>query len=644
MLVLSFELSCSENFFKVRHNEQTVTFHLHGHPSRSAARRDVVKELAKRVQESQILKDRPYRFPMTWQQDKGMYPSDIKLNLAGDPTLAFARDTASVFDNNMFASAWVTTCLLETYLYAGGPRPTDSQLTLALQAIGQYHDKNLPFNNSVMNFWPQVYNQTTGMWVSTPTNMLKSYQIFDVIPVKVLEDLLKALGLSELEHFLESILSMRSTFERAFHIPPDFDDTFVNLGLGALLKDLQQEFPEVQALWSSQNTNLTSVLDALRRYAYRPFSQDQSVNTIDTRTYYYIRHFLTEAQARQEDIALVPTWVQNLDQARKDYYKGVAMPYQMNNVDVTVSANAIYGLTASVLSGLLPASLLEDPLIRQIYVNTTSMVASQISHRLYNRRDLELTYYPSVFEFYWFVSRTYSRLASASLSAKLPPVLREVLDILKPVLEGSMTDAVVSKAQSLTQDMIYFDDFLGDGDVDRHNRTVIRGEDRLFTTSMAINALLSTWTLFDDANRTLTWKDDTPSVVRTTVEKSVRFLDTYILADTYKPWNTFFSGSTKGTSSMPFGFPSNRVEYLNGTVIHDDKQFPEGGPFLFGVRGLIPESQYQVLIREKHFGMSTPTNFTSFNEPGGYFPFWTSSAYTESTTMLALARYDSIVN
>lgn len=52
-----------------------------------------------------------------------------------------------------------------------------------------------------------------------------------------------------------------------------------------------------------------SLVEALRQYAYRPFSGDQNVNTIDPRTFYYMRHFLGEAEARKEDIALVPTWV-----------------------------------------------------------------------------------------------------------------------------------------------------------------------------------------------------------------------------------------------------------------------------------------------------------------------------------------------
>ena len=39
---------------------------------------------------------------------------------------------------------------------------------------------------------------------------------------------------------------------------------------------------------------------------------------------------------------------------------------------------------------------------------------------------------------------------------------------------------------------------------------------------------------------------DTPTDVKKVVAASVNFLNTYILGDEYKPWNTFFSGSFKG--------------------------------------------------------------------------------------------------
>ncbi|KAH3782482.1 hypothetical protein DPMN_160397 [Dreissena polymorpha] len=77
-------------------------------------------------------------------------------------------------------------------------------------------------------------------------------------------------------------------------IPPDFDDTFVNLGLGLLLAEMKDEFTETLAQWRSQNTNVTSVFEALKKYAYHPNSNDSNINAIDCRTYFYLRHFLQQ--------------------------------------------------------------------------------------------------------------------------------------------------------------------------------------------------------------------------------------------------------------------------------------------------------------------------------------------------------------
>lgn len=56
--------------------------------------------------------------------------------------------------------------------------------------------------------------------------------------------------------------------------------------------------------------------------------------------------------------------VQNLQDAKDGYKRGVAMPFEINNVDVTVSANVVNGLTTAVLSGLLPADTLDEPLLK----------------------------------------------------------------------------------------------------------------------------------------------------------------------------------------------------------------------------------------------------------------------------------------
>lgn len=100
--------------------------------------------------------------------------------------------------------------------------------------------------------------------------------------------------------------TFRSMFAAAFHIPPDFDDTFVNIGLGSLLKEIPS-FTDLFQKWQSANSNLTSALNALKHYAYRPHSNISRVNTIDPRTYFYLHKFLEET--KKTNAAFVPTWV-----------------------------------------------------------------------------------------------------------------------------------------------------------------------------------------------------------------------------------------------------------------------------------------------------------------------------------------------
>jgi len=62
---------------------------------------------------------------------------------------------------------------------------------------------------------------------------------------------------------------VRSIFVPAFRIPPDFDDTFVNMGLGGLLMQFSYAFPEGLSTWRKHNANLHKVFENLKKYAYR---------------------------------------------------------------------------------------------------------------------------------------------------------------------------------------------------------------------------------------------------------------------------------------------------------------------------------------------------------------------------------------
>ncbi|CAC5386437.1 unnamed protein product [Mytilus coruscus] len=546
-----------------------------------------VQYLSYEVEKLQIKTNTHGTPPFSWQKDQGLYPSHVKLNFHGELQIAEIRELFKVFDNNMFATAWISSCLIEASMYGIGPVPKAEQIQLSLKAIGKYHDRNRPYNNSIMTFWSQVYNEGNRTWESAPKNLLDLFDLTNKFPSKLLEDFLKLIGLKDVEEVIEKLLKEKDIFLRAFHIPPDFDDTFVNIGFGSLLKESQ--FTDLYKEWTTLNTNVTSAFTALKKYAYRPFSPDTNQNSIDPRTYFYLRNFLTENLTKTA--ALVPTW--------------------------------------------------------NIYNHTTLLVSYELANNFSNRRDLALTYYPSKFECYWFTARTLAMLRRFKKTQPLPfPIMDTVLKRFTDVFNGPVLNDIVNSAVIDESQGIYFDDFLGDGDIGLDGSDLKRAEDRLFTTSMALNTLIDAFTVFDPASKKLQWVGSADNIkkVKKYVDGSVDFLKDFILGGTYKTWNAFFSGSGKGLKSLPFFYPANRLEFFNGTKIKPDK-FPSGGAFVVGFEGVVSDSDYAEMLKQPHFGQPTPIDFDGFNpkgEPEGFFPFWSSDAYTYATTMLGFSKYLNI--
>lgn len=60
--------------------------------------------------------------------------------------------------------------------------------------------------------------------------------------------------------------------------------------------------------------------------------------------------------------------------------------------------------------------------------------------------------------------------------------------------------------------------------------------------------------------------------------------------------------------------------------------------------GVVSEAEYQTLLKEKWFNLTTPLDFHGFNNYPDFWPFWSSEPYTYVTTMLALAKYTNTYN
>ena len=108
-----------------------------------------------------------------WEQQRGVYPCNIRNNFVGTVEAEALRDGVAIFDNNAFVTAWVSIILLEASHVTKGPAPTDQQLDLALEALSTYHDKNSPPGDGITMFWPQAYNSSAKLWYPDPVNIEK---------------------------------------------------------------------------------------------------------------------------------------------------------------------------------------------------------------------------------------------------------------------------------------------------------------------------------------------------------------------------------------------------------------------------------------------------------------------------------------
>ena len=92
--------------------------------------------------------------------------------------------------------------------------------------------------------------------------------------------------------------------------------------------------------------------------------------------------------------------------------------------------------------------------------------------------------------------------------------------------------------------------------------------------------------------------------------------------------------------TIPDFYPANRMEYLNGSKVHDMVHYP-GYQAIVAMQGVISEKDYSAMLSVPHFGRRTPLDFPGYNKEGTFFPFWSCEAYTYSTAMLAIASYDN---
>lgn len=259
------------------------------------------------------------------------------------------------------------------------------------------------------------------------------------------------------------------------------------------------------------------------------------------------------------------------------------------------------------------------------------------------RPDLAQVYYPSHYNFLWYGARTLFLLELVRQQGQtLPDVFNQVYSELA---DAYRNDVVKYFQQRVRSDSASFDDFLGVNDTNVFGKSAPTGEDRIFSTAQSVNVLLASFTHFNTTSGRLQWISNNQQIptVKAMVDRSVSWLIDN--AYKYKPFNCFFSGSVKSFSELPFWYPANDYQYLNGTKFDPstiDTTQSSLTDTIVGVNGYINEDEYQQMINQKHFNVSTPTTFNGYNVPKAEFPFWSSQPYTYAVTLLALAQYNNL--
>lgn len=180
--------------------------------------------------------------------------------------------------------------------------------------------------------------------------------------------------------------------------------------------------------------------------------------------------------------------MQSIDEQRKLYDKRCSMPFNMNNVDVTVGANAIYGITAGAIYNVngFGDVFMANPKMIQTYLNTTRFISWAIQTNFTNRPDLAQVYYPSRFNFLWYTSRTLFLIdnelqflhwgqgdqAHKSNLKRLEDILSEARGYLKEAFENDVTEYLIRNVVNATAQATYFRDFLGLNDTDFFGKPV----------------------------------------------------------------------------------------------------------------------------------------------------------------------------
>jgi len=596
-----------------------------------------VAKLLTTIQGMQFTQDKGFLPPFHWQEIKGFTPGHTFMNFKGGIGARTCRRDLTMLDNNAALGSALLSTSLEV-VEMGLATPNQGLITDALNGILACHDSNYPGKMPIYAFWPMKYNSQLHLYYQAPPNIFQitktfgsfsqgAEKFFDTIPV---------LGPAIYKKYFAKFL--HSPQAPSVTIPSDFDTSMYALVLGSRLK---QTFPSLFSKWLNTSSDLAGLANYMDMYAYKPFSTKANESSIDPRTYYWLRPYLLKKQAdakargMKASVSLATTWVTNLGR-NNQLFPWISMPYNVNNVEIGVLADVVYGLSLAIVNKITSSTSWFNTKVQQIYLNSAEVVAFGMDSGVhFNRVDLTALYYPYELYMPWFAAK--ARFTLTKSPKNQFAVMDKVRGILETSLRGSCWNYITKKAvTSGTQ--AYWDGWLGMGD--DHPSP----DDRLFVTGIALGTIVDIWSVGNYRNGTkcvYKWDPKAPQAAKDLATKAANFLQAEIFGNKYRKDNCATDEDAKTPYLIPHTFPANVNVRVNGSKVN-----PSTSPstmlgdidLVSAVQGIIDEKTYQALLKQPRFGIPfSQTAYLGMNaEP---FACWNIPAATYLVTMIGMAKY-----
>ncbi|KAL4486864.1 hypothetical protein ABPG72_009628 [Tetrahymena utriculariae] len=356
-----------------------------------------------------------------------------------------------------------------------------------------------------------------------------------------------------------------------------------------------------------------------------------------SRTYFAFHNYL-QSLNKTYNFYVFTTWIRSTDDQIPQM---IEIPGNVNSFDCSVISNTLFGLHHVLLNSNQTEinQMFDEEFQGGLYLNSTNTILYAINSYISKTHpDIAFLYYPSAYDFYWFVARNVHLLNSNY--DKIPnQLIKVVADSLNKSMKNQGTTYLLNSTLADKNGNIYWQEFLGN----YANKTY--HEDETFSTVIVLNALIDTWTIsqtdeYDKVKRI--FDSQTPQNVTATIQKGMQ---TLLKKNTFSKsnQNAFFSGSFKSLNTIYF-YPMKVNHYLNGTDFDPHTAQMEIEHQIAGVRGVIDQDEYSQMLKQKWFNLTTIQYLTGYNSQYISYPYWSSPAITFSMGMSLISKYQSIEN